>query len=456
MGAFDGSGSDFDKIPSVPDAPDQIVEVKEVDKVAPEQGSHDTTVLDSHYQQLRHYLRDIDGTSVSLQWYHVLNGAHQAPSIADLTDNQYNHQFRYIRNFKAKLKGEINFNKDTDTGISELGGTLNFFPGFTPGKYDLFVLDVGDGRELLFYMDTVEELGYTRNRIVEGTFKLIGDASDEIVSGLNERIVETVVFDKRYLTSDPFMEPDKVANLKQLEGLRQALLGEYFSLYYNTVMQTVLLEHDGQCIYDELVTQAVKATIPDYTQFSNKPIHQYRVGYTSTPHTLWDRLLTAKPYVDAPERKETVEQVQLVPTHLLPMTLDQRTLKFTDVTHFVWPLNTPHRYLSNAVLDAEPKNYPEVPPEDASQRLQDVEYYSESKYTDTTLDGFYALSGAFYQGEASYQSDLERLVSQYLLGETIRPDALIETIEGVVEHTDNVSAFYQYPICWMLINYLLR
>lgn len=451
-----------------PKQPGDIVNKPKVDKTVPLQGNYDSTILDGQYRNLRTFLADLEGMTVTTQFYHALLGAQDVVDIPDLLGSEYNAQFKYIKNYQVKFQGSRSFSKDSSQGKSSLTGTFNTYPGFVPNKYDLFTMEAGEGSRFLCYVNDVTETDYRMDRSSSCSFKVIERITPEVQQALDRRVVETVVFDKRFMSSNPLIKEQTLVSLETIKQKREALCQQYFDLFYDTATKLFLykteMEHMSETlphlftgepchvVYDELTARAFRTAIPDYGRFSNRPINQVNSGYGDHRGvSLWDMLATRKEHL----LRLVFKDAWYRQTANLPIDLENNTLALTPVTHYLFPISKKNVHLSRQLVFPDRKRLPRDENPAAKDSRQEV-YYLSGKYKHVHEKHCYVLSGAFYERDIERCSSLERLVWRFLDGEVIEPQDILDEIDVVLNYGSAHDWYYYFPILILLINHVFN
>lgn len=443
MGIYEGD--DFEELPEVPSAPKQIVEQKPIDKTVPLQGNYDTAIIDSAYVNLRTLLTHMEGMTVTLQFYHALKGAHDQAELPDFLGDDMNTQFRYIRNLQVKFQGDKSFSKDPSKGTVSMTGSFNTYPGFTPNKYDVFVMEAGEGSRFLCYVEEVVETQHRRDRVSTCSFKVIERLTDELQKKLDERVIETVVFDKRFLSTTPYIQESQVVTLEALKNLKSYLLAKFFKQFYLPGITTFGIQDGLGIRYDELASRAFKTLMPDWGQYANRVVSQYNSGYgNDLPISIW-QVLTKR----APELLPLVfRDIGWRPTKSLPVDFENFTLALTPITEYLFPKNTQHCFLPTRVLPGE-RALESVEEPVSSDTL--VVRYVASDYKVASENDLYVFSGAFYANDYERCSKLEKMVLRYLRGEQMDPNEILGLAKEIeTEFTRKQDEFY-YTIVLMIL-----
>lgn len=456
MGIFTGDEEEeFVPVPVPNNKPAQIVEQKPIDKLAPAQGNYDSVILDSKYHNLRTFISQMDGTTVTIQFYHNLLGAVDMPEITDLTGDTFNSQYRYIRNLQVKMQGDKSFSKNPEDGIVSIGGNFNTYPGFTPSKYDVFTMDAGEGRKYLCYLEEANELADRRDRACACTYKVIEVVTPEIQAGLDKRVIETFVFDKSLLSTTPYIKESLLVVLDNLRKTRTNLISYYFNTFFNSTVKGLFYRRGTayglENVYDEITSSVFRAVIPDYSGFSGREINTFNCGYSlHHPNTIWTMLLEA----NDSKRGIIRTTAKTLSCNELPIDFENLNIRLTPINYFHFVNGVQNVYLDVRLFADDPKP---VPITDASESVPEGSIgYMAAKYKSHNENGFYVLSGAFYAGDREAMSDLELLVSDYLAGQLLDPEETLRVVEETLTKRINADLYFYIPVMMILINSILR
>lgn len=447
MSVFEGHDfEELEPVPSPPNKPEQILEQPKKDRTVPLQGNYDSVVLDGAYRNYRTFLRDLEGMTVTLQFYHVLRGKADVPDIADLLGNGYNAQFQYIKNYEVKFSGNKSFNKDSSKGAVTLSGSFLTYPGFTPSKFDIFTMEAGEGERYIAYLEEVIETSARKDRVTTCSFKVIDRVTPEIQAELDKRVVDRMLFVKDYLSTTPIIKESTYVALTNLKQQLELIRTLYIKDYYDTELRTFTHRTALERYYDEFTSRAFKATLPDYGRHANLAVYQYNTGYGDTPPlSLWQVLSTQEAF----QLPAVFREMRWWDTRDLKFDLENNTLRGTTITQYLFPRRVPNAYRS-PLLDTYERPLRPYDPEAPESDSDEVITYKGGDSKSVHTDGLYVLSGAFYDKNLPFCSELERMVWRHLDGESIDPSALFTLNSRIMETASKMDKYFYYPLLMIL------
>lgn len=435
-----------------PDVTSPIV-VDEKTPLVPEQGNYDSVILDDNYHDLRLFFQRMEGMTFTVQFYHQLLGGADLPEIFDPELSEHHHQLRRIKNLQIKLQGDISFSKDPNQDVTEITGDANFYPGFTPNKYDTFIGDAGEGRKYLFHLTEVVELSARRDRVVNAKFKVIKVLEPKDVTALDACVVDAQLFTKEFVSEDGFLSESKAPALHELATVVKSSWLLYYDLFYAHDQNTFLYDYaEVGRLYDPFLAQFIRSVVPDNYPISDRPVEILDCGQKDESiSTIWDMLLDSNKTRLHVLNKEMRQHSRVS----IPPNFDRDSVWFSNVDYFCFPVDENNTLLSEyrptrRELIAKRSPRLELPPETLPTDASASEYLSKGDYKSPSLDYYYVLSGAFYQGQEDHYSKLETLVARYLDRYQFEPADLLAEFKYVLESDDYYVKFYHLPVLLVL------
>lgn len=246
--------------------------------------SRDKTVIDN----LKAF---ISGAPIKVQWYHQMRsdiGDSSLTTTISFMSNSVNTSLMLIKDMELMLTADMEYVFDEETSQSSITGTAALYPGFTPAIGDVFLYRITQGDIGIFKVsNNPKRLSIRNNTSYTIDFSLVKMLTDEDINALEERLRETMYFDKqRFLHTDGgLMTEQEVVDLAYLEKKVTYLESMYAANYYNKGLNTLMQSED---VFDPYVTHFFKRAISSYAngKYINTPSGSDIVKY-------WERSLYA-------------------------------------------------------------------------------------------------------------------------------------------------------------------
>lgn len=445
------------KPPKVVQQPNPIVVANPVIK---------TVVVDTRYQSISSLLTNIEGSSWITFYYSQAVNTDNALQGQQSSGSAVVQQYKLIKNLELKVTTPLNTSQDSDSLEMQATGTATLYPGIIPNEGDMFLADIGDGREGIFKITTTTRKSIFQEACYEVEYLLVNIADAFRKGDLNQKVVETFEFVKDFIThgQNPLVQEDEYVTISKLVTYYRQILSRYFSLFSSKEYATLLIPGQGRPIYDHFLAGAMRGF---HETFQAPEIRKVRVLNCDDDDvlnsiTLW----TAIKNQDIKLIRHCVKQVGLVPTYLFTRVAVLEGVRYSGISEVVYPLN--YEQSVNTELGIAKKLVSEtpltqVPP--SSLNLSDMITQTDLESVfgpspnvitkNVTIDNYYILSEAFYSGNKEQQSLFELMVTDYLNAVPVPLNKLLLMCRSY-PNWGALEQFYYLPILLVMIKANIR
>lgn len=383
-------------------------------------------------------------------------------------------QYKLIKGFELKVTSPLQSSQDSTTKDMSLKGSANVYGILIPKEGDVFLADIGDGREGMFHVTSSNKLSHYMSAVYEIEYSLIKLSSESVRKELVSKTVETVVFHKNFLDTGntPLLSEEHTQLVNNMTEHYARLIQLYFHDFFSRERKTLLVPNQPRVTYDPFLVRYVKTilTTDDHPLLRHMVELNVQGDQTMYEFTLWNCLET----MDHALLSMSVHQAGLVDVgKFFNCRPSLNSIYYSGVEAVVYPDLTPTNVdagysgfvdqelqdlvrgcarfrelnrLFKPTLELDPtfEVYESIAPERAPQIKR------------VTVDDYYVLSQAFYEHTAQTKlSKLETLTLAALKGEAID----IRMLDLLCTHAprwDNVERFYYFPILFTLLRVYRR
>jgi hypothetical protein len=435
--------------------------VHKVEIAAPE-----TVVVDTRYVPTASLLTNIEGSSWTVNYFsQVLTGDAAVQGQQPTLDPLYQ-SYRLIKDFELKVSQPLSNTQDQQTMTMKVTGAANVYPFLIPNVGDMFIADVGDGREGLFKITMSERRSIFRDTCYTVDYELVSFADADRFGDLYSKVVLTLQFVKDYLQhgQNPLLALDTFERVQRLSDRYHEMVENYFHSFVSRKFKTLCLPGQELPTYDHFLVQEMPKWFSTWDAAQLRELRVLNVDDDPAMRslTLW-QLLTRK----EPQRlSQLSKQWGLVSARCFERNPMLEGIYWTGVEKVLYPLDP------TATLDQEQTVVPKplldetlVLLEEPLLELQtllgpalgvDNDPWPESVliHPVMTTDS-YVFSPAFYARATTGQSKLELAVWQYLQNQAIDHQLLLQFTE-TYHVWGPLERFYYVPIVALLIKASVR
>lgn len=430
-----------------------------VEVAAPE---YKGVTVDTRVTPLPEIVTYIEGSTWTVEYLsQVLDSDNQVAGLKKGLDAPYQ-QYLQIKGMELKVTSPLQTTQDSTTNAMLVIGTANVYPFLIPNVGDLFLADIGDGKEGIFQITNVERKSIFKeaSHTIEYQLLLYMNADNRAL--LNTKIVKSVQFVKDFLLhgQDPLLIPETFAAMQSLQEYYEEIVARYFKSFVSSDFRTLILPNQDHVTYDHFLVTAIMAC------FTPEDYHEVRYvrrlncddDLVMKSTTIWDALIEQDrgliKYCSRLYGAASTKQFEFNPV------LDG--IYYSGIDYVVYPkdpeINVDYQIV-NRKKELAPFDFKEI---DSS--LKNVETPDLTKLTSFSnkslvkpilSDESYVLSSAFYSNKREEMSILETLVMDYLERKSLDTEALVMLCQS--QHTwTNLQKFYFVPILLILVRAAIR
>jgi hypothetical protein len=241
------------------------------------------TIVDSSYQPETSLLTMVTGIPRLLEYYRQFLGPDEEPA-SFAPDNAPTYQsYQRIKQMIGKMDGSGSFNFDPLTGQSS--NTFEMWLAFdlTPVRWDVFIVDIGEGRAGLGHIKEQPEIrNNTSNKVYLCTCEILCILTEDIFAKLNSRVVDEFVYakDSALHGGISVVTPAEFDTAEKLFNWRLTIANSIMNTFYWNAERTIAWEDDvGRKIYDQYLVKFLSAVIEPDLRNSYPPIATFSTQY---------------------------------------------------------------------------------------------------------------------------------------------------------------------------------
>lgn len=412
--------------------------------------------VDNRWVPTSSLLQHVAGFPWTIDYYSQVVGTDSALGGQRPTSSPIHQQYTKITGLIVRVVEPLAVGQDPDDksmtyiGKAIIGGFL------IPNEGDMFTADIGTGAKATFRVMLSEKKAVFQEAVYEITYE-IGTDDSEFIADLEEKVVRTLVYraDLHGRGGNPLIISDYNALLDEAQNVVQSILNQYFSRFFSTEFQTLIVPGQPKKVYDPYLVQfMLKLLTPEDT------LHMQRLRQLNVQddpvykqNNLWQALL----HQDELYLQGGFTRAGLIESIKLTNNAYFSGIRFSGVELVVYPVN-PTVDIGGVVAD----DLKEL----AEQDLVPSTGGNVNMFEDTntgalpnnasipglyrvTFDDRYVLSQNFY-GITNAQSVLEQMTRRFIKRETLDLRALMATAKAF-NQWGLVEQFYYLPIVLTLI-----
>lgn len=408
----------------------------------------------------RHFQTYVEGAKLVVEYYsQILNGDDEGNAFS-MDIGGHLQQYRRIRQFEMKVTSPFSpsFN---DKNEWEGSGTAVLYPGMRPNHGDVFIADMGEGRNGIFNVESVKENSYYKDTTFEIEFSLKGYLTPEQLANLTQKsiIKEVYVKDVLLFGETPYYTEERYTLRERLLKQSKAMVSHYVQEFLDNEEFVFLLPVNGIRIYDPALAEVMCNIISRDESVYVNIIRELSVERNGAQRrvNIWDAIVQQDEYllnsvdhhfymIDRTWFRtpaylnsvfySTIEQL-ILPKDYVDKQLNSRfsSLKSRPIkTGYGQPVLLGQITIKQSDKD-KPKEQPLIHP--------------------VSEDDFYIFSKAFYYDEGEKMSVLEALTRQLIYRQPVN-EAQLERLLKVCYQWKPLERFYYFPLLILMMREVLN
>lgn len=418
-----------------------------------------TVVVDSRKENYDTLSTFVEGSKWACDYYSQLQARDmEAASFQSDLPAPYG-QYKLIRGFELVLTSALQHQQSDDgqRGFNSTG-SARIYSVITPNCGDIFIADVGNGKNGVFKITNTKRNAIYSESAIEVDFRQTDFLTETIYAELSKRVVETLYFDRENFRNGvkALLNKESVEVMQRLYNSYRRLIHLYLRDFYSDRFGTLVVPDQGVDTYDPFMTNFVKAILDSRVHPKVMKITKLGVSHDvfSDQMTVLDALLNKDDALlySASQKLgiSTVEMYRARPLmHSIYFSGISRVVSVRDAA---WNANiagdrehVTHAFIPSGFRQTSVNSIlPDLNLTDDVYDPGEIPLFHSAQATE-----YYIFSKAFYE-DTEGQSVLERLVRERLRGETIDLVQL-DRIATELLRADNLDRFYYIPIVLTLI-----
>lgn len=407
--------------------------------------------VDSQYNPTSTLTTYLQGQAWSVDYYSAIIDQQSGLSSLDANVASPHQQYKLIRGFELKVSSALENSQDQETKEITVTGTSNVYPVLIPNEGDMFIADIGDGREGVFTVTSSRRKSIYKETAHEIDYTLIGYNTSKIRNELSHKVVQTTYFDKEWMRTgnNPIISDEVVQLRRKLEGHYTRLVDAYFKDFFSNETSTFLVPDQEGRTYDPFIVKflSVLLTTDDNILMTKLRCYNTEVDKRHDVQTIWDALLQLDaellPYVDV--------STTLKPAYYFFSGPYFNSIYYSKIDNVVWT------YEPSSDVDESYNEEPWFPAKSLQQGSNrertdsgiNGEYRGMRHIPNMVEEGRYLFSYAFYSGSET-DTLIEPMVLDALNGRKIDL-ALLDKLCRASIKWGNLERFYFVPVLLLLL-----
>lgn len=433
--------------------------VKKTDQVTITRPEYKGATVDTRYTDHKDLITHVSGSRWVVNYFAQMLGSGDELTHQQMAKDPVYQQYTQIQNLELKVTSPLS-GSQRDTGNSfDMTGTATAYPPLIPNTGDVFLADIGDGREGVLSVTSSQRLSMLKESVFEIEYVLVSFATEDYRDDLAKKTVKQTHFIKDLIDHDhdPFVVEEDYQHLLEADKQERLLMNQYFATFFDKTIGTVAVPDQTHLTFDPFLVNGIKQFIDTDSHPLARSIKQYSVELPGRdyPKTFWDVLLG----LSMSELPLCHEKLALVDAKCFGQIPQYEGVTYSRVEDVVFPVDRKNDDLSHGLFQSGQVATRDIRHQFNTTRLGSLDQLNRTSNSEVgsvppihpvTKDSYYVFSEAFYFHDHERQSELEAITRQVMDGGPVDREATIRLSKDV-HRWGSLERFYYTPILLVLL-----
>lgn len=441
--------------------------------------------VDTTMVPLSSLLTHVEGSSWTVNYYSQVLDRDSDTAGQGLGTNPVHQQYRLIRQMELKVTSPLTMSQDPTSKTLSYTGMATVYPFVIPNEGDMFLADIGDGKEGVFQINTVTRMSVFKQACHTIEYRMVDYSDPERIGDLTRKTVLTLQYERDFLMhgQNPLLFEEDYAILQELRKKYRSLTDTYFKSFFGREYNTMLVPLQLTPTYDHFITDAL---LKNFTTWDTPEVRYVRKlnmtdDLVSEAVNLWTVLEKKDPNL----LLNAFTQVGKVYAAEFSGEAMFEGIRFSGVKEVIYPndpevsvnysYTRPPKLISGSAITVPATSMRSIGGYLAQLRSKTLEDVVDTNLTGfqnglgpnisreaplilpAMKDGYYVLSRGFYENDRApgAQSKLDLLVRDYILDQSLSLSVLRELCSAIPTWNP-LDQFYLTPVVLILVKSVIR
>lgn len=413
-------------------------------------------LIDTSYTPRINIITQIVGAPWKVVWYSQVLADDSQLQGHQVGKDALNQAYIKVNDFILRVTSPLSTSQEKDSNNFTVSGEANVYPFLKPNQGDMFVTDIGDGRQGLFRVTDVEEKSFYKEAAATINYVLVdyadGPAGAKRYADLEAKVIETRYFVLEFsnYNQNPYVTEEDYGNYRDFTEAYSEILDNYLRMFYSKVAKTILVPKQAKPTYDPFL---VRFMLKAFDGNSNRRMINVKdFDLSQDPNidcpTLWEALLDR----DTDILRYITTMMTVVPSSAFSINAYLENIYYSTAEEVVYPLNPIGT--ADGACDGIRKQVSRLALCPSTDGTANEPFKGKYPVDVTFKDNYYIFTRHFYEKDI-HMTWLEAQTWNYLEKKPVD----IEVLKELVRQHHNwgtLEKFYYIPVLLLLIYSVIR
>jgi hypothetical protein len=431
--------------------------------------SYKGVTVDTKYIPSSALLTHIQGSSMQVAYYSQILDNDTDLNGQNPNRNPILQPYRLIKDMELKVTTPLTAQQINETKAMGMTGEANVYPFLIPNQGDMFLTDIGDGREGIFRVTEVERKSIFKDTCYTIRYEFVefSDTSEGQfrIADFKAKTLITYVYMKEFLQygQNPVLLEEDAAMVENLTYIYGDIVKQWFKEFTSREFSTFMVPGQEFATYDSFLTKAVSKlfNVMDAPEMQFiRVLNDDGDDNMKTP-TVWDMCLQRNVRV----LRMLNRQMGLAFAKNFQSDPMMEGIYHSGVGYVVYPIDPrtswddklkmkPELMTTYSLVDV-PSIAGSLDELVTDAELEGLPYEGRPLIKQVLVDQFYIFSEAFYKQDTANMSRLEAAIWDFLNRKPINL-RLLYLLCDTYQTWGGLERFYYTPFVLMLIRGVIR
>lgn len=441
--------------------------------------------VDTKKVPIESLLSHVEGSSWTVNYYSQVLDLDSGTAGQGLGVNAVHQQYNLIKGLELKVTSPLVTTQDSETKSLTVSGSAIIYPFVIPNEGDMFLADIGDGKEAVIQINNVVRLSVFQQTCHSIDYVVVDYSTDERRRDFDDKTVRTYYYERDFLLhgQNPLLFEEDYNIVQYLRKKYRFVADNYFKTFFSREYSTLLVPLQLTPTYDHFLTKSVLNAFTTWDSQEVRYIKRLNVqdDLTLNATSIWDVIFNKDPSL----LNSCFTQVGKVYSHEFSPEPMYEGIRFSGIKEVIYPVDplvtVDYSYTKpNKLVSASELTVPATSMKSIGSYLAQLREKTLDDYIDDELNGFYSemevdlgrhgplinpsmknnyyvLSEDFYKNnqESGKQSKLEICIRQYLNDQAINYNTVKQLCDEIPAWNP-LDQFYYTPIVLVLMNSIIK
>lgn len=257
--------------------------------------------VDTKYIPRKSLITHISGYRWVIEYFSQYIGKDDEVASQELNRASVYQQYLRIHDLEVRVQDPLTQSQDGTSNEFSYTGSAIMYVTQVPNKGDMFIADIGDGRQGIFTVDDTSQNSIFRDSTYTIEYSLVSYLNEERHNDLLNKTVKEVWFKKDFFAMgrNPFLIKEEAMFAEEISKNLVTMPNEYMAKFYDSEHSTLTLPDQSTDTYDPFLVKFVSRSLSldDHPNMLYLKTLNVQDPPNDSIQTFWDAMYDMQPRI---------------------------------------------------------------------------------------------------------------------------------------------------------------